>query len=618
MTYCLNADCPHPQNPDRHRFCQSCGWRLRLGDRYEAAYPLGTGQNSRTFIGRDRATLTGAQCLIKRFTSTGDTALEREASAERFRKDIDHLTVASRHPQLPDLLAAFERDEQQFLVQQFLLGPHLDQRLQEKMGPFDSEEVNAFLRDVLPILRYLHQNAIVHRDIKPTNFRLPPDQAHWWLVDLGAFKPLTATRMAQPGTVVGSADYVAPEQLRGEATYASDIYSLGVVCLHLLTGLQPFDLFDSLQGFWQWRSIAPEVQPSLATLIDGMVQPALRDRIPTVETAMSMLGMTSPTLSEPLKPSAPLRPRWQADWEAHSNTKVIEVVPVQSLSQLLILTADRQIEVRSLEAPDEQRQTLEWDSLIPSAIAVHPQEPLFVLGTRQGILERWRFTNDTWQKESTVTFSYPVTQLLSLSDSSDFLVADDRGHLYQQNWQWQEATPSRPLKGNHQSSVSSLALSHDGCLLASGDTHGVVKIWQVSTGECLRTLSRHQGAITALAWLADDQTLVTAGWDVTVRWRYPQTGGTLQSVRAEGFYLPVRSLLAHPTEPDVLIGTQDGHLQRWAFDQSQDSLDLLKKKAVAPQMATPIIALHVVPSPPNTLPKIFSMTEAGAMQMHTM
>ena len=65
MSHCLNPDCVQPQNPSDHRFCQRCGWPLRLGDRYEAVSALKGGQNSRTFVGRDRTTLVQPQCLIK-------------------------------------------------------------------------------------------------------------------------------------------------------------------------------------------------------------------------------------------------------------------------------------------------------------------------------------------------------------------------------------------------------------------------------------------------------------------------------------------------------------------------------------------------------------------------
>ncbi|MDB9527699.1 serine/threonine-protein kinase [Oscillatoria sp. CS-180] len=613
MIHCLNPDCAKPRNPDSHRFCQQCGWRLQLGDRYEAAYPVGPGQNSRTYIGRDRATLVDSQCLIKQFTPFGNTLLEQEASAERFRKDVDHLTIASQHSQLPDLLASFERDKHQFLVQQFLQGPHLDQRLQEKRGPFSSKEVRTFLKDVLPVLHYLHRNRIIHRDIKPTNFRCPPGQSHWWLVDLGVIKPMTATRMARPGTVVGSADYVSPEQLRGEATYASDVYSLGVVCLHLLTGLPPFDLFDSLNGWWQWRSIVPDVQPDLANLIDQMVQPALRDRIATVEAVMSALGMdtmTVSTLSSPVMAAVP-NSRWMSQREIDLKMTIVDAVPVPSVDHLLLLKDTPEIEVRSLTDPANCLSTLRLEQA-PSAVVLHPAEPIFLLGTRQGTVEKWSWSEDEWQGQALLRLSQPITQLLFTADGQELLVTDEQGSIHRWNWQ---ARTSQVLKPTHRASIASLAISHSGTLLASGDTEGQIKIWHLPTGDCLRTLSRQPGAITALAWLANDQALVTAGWDVAVHWRDPETGGILKSVKAEGFYLPVRSLLSHPTQPDIIIGTQDGHMQCWRLNQQQGIGSNIERVAIAPQQSAPILALRTLSADVDASSQLFSATATGLVKI---
>lgn len=559
MIHCLNAQCAEPKNPDHHRFCQSCGWRLQLGDRYEAVYSLGEGRNSHTFVGRDRATLVGAQCLIKQFTPDGETVLARTQAAERFRKEVEQLAIASHHPQIPDLLAYFERDNQQFLVQQFLVGPHLDQQLQEKMGPFDSDEVRAFLRNVLPVLQHLHAHRLIHRDIKPSNFRQPAGQSDWWLVDFGAIKPVTATQMARPGTLIGSADYASPEQLRGEATYASDLYSLGVVCLHLLTGLQPFDLFDSVNGCWQWRSIVPDVAPSLATLIDGMVQPALRDRLPDATTAMASLGMPLPTAPDPVstghESARSWSPKTQLDWDLPSQDFAV----LTATQQLVGLTTDATVAVRSLSSAP-LGVPLQLSPKNVTAIAVHPQSPVFVTGDRQGQLQQWHQQADTWQPQTLAKLDAAIAHLLFTPQAEVLFVADVRGQIHQ--WDWTKQT-WRGTWSDHTAKITSLALSHDGQLLASGDSQGSIKLWNWRTHLGLRTLSQQPGAITAIAWLPGDDVLVTAGWDVTLRWRCHRTGGTWQTAKAAGFYLPVRSLLAHPTQPWVVAGSQDGQLQRW-------------------------------------------------------
>lgn len=608
MTYCFNPDCPSPKNPETHRFCQACGWRLRLGDRYEAVQPLGTGQHSRTFLGRDRSTLIKPQCLIKRFTPAGNTGLARDTAAERLRKDVVHLAIASQHPQIPNLLSYWERGQHQFLVQAFLVGMHLDQCLQAQRGPFTSAAVLDLLRDVLPILQHLHQHHIIHRDIKPTNLRRPADQSHWWLVDLGVFKPLTATRIATPGTVVGSAEYVAPEQLRGEATFASDLYSLGVVCLHLLTGLRPFDLFDGVYGCWRWRSIVPDVSDQLATVLDHMVQPRLGDRIASVEAVMTALQIPHPEAPD-LPPVTPRRAQpWTANWEVHLETEIDQIVALPQADVLLVLTAVGSIEVRSLHRPQMLLDTLVSSNLSPSVLAPHPQQPAFALGTRQGELKIWHLTQGQWHCHTLTALSHGITQLIFTPNGQAIMGADNQGGLHQ--WQ-SDGDHKTDWPGGHSTGITALALSHSGTLLASGDTQGQVKLWQVSTMECLRTFSRHAGAITTLGWLANDQALVSVGWDMTIWWRCPATGGILQAVNAQGFSLPIRSLLTDRTRPYLITGSQDGQLQCWPTPPATPGgLAKVHAIATAPSSAAPIMGL-TQQAPTIQISTFLCATQAG-------
>jgi serine/threonine protein kinase len=319
MSLCFNPNCPQPHNPEAHRFCQGCGARLRLGDRYEAGQRLGTGENSQTFLGRDRRTLVKPHCLIKRFTPSGATALARSAERDRFRQTVTRLDRVSHHPQLPNLLGYFEQGDDQFLVQDYVVGERLDQRLQA-WGPLDGTAARQLLTQGLHLLHHLHSHQVIHRDIKPANLLIPPQDSRWWLVDLGAAKPLTATQLAPPGTLIGSAEYAAPEQLRGEATYGSDLYSLGVVCLHSLTGLKPFDLFDGVHGCWRWRSLVPDLAPALAEVLDAMVQPTLADRLPSAAVALQTLNAsvsgpppTTATAGSPAAGTAHLASRCYAD-----------------------------------------------------------------------------------------------------------------------------------------------------------------------------------------------------------------------------------------------------------------------------------------------------------------
>ncbi|MEO1095420.1 MAG: serine/threonine-protein kinase [Cyanobacteria bacterium J06638_28] len=614
MSYCLNPVCPQPQNPDTHRFCQNCGWRLRLGNRYEAVRPLGNGLNSSTFWGRDRSTLVTPQCLIKRFLPVGANRLEKATAAESWRQTIARLANASYHPQIPNFLGYFEREDTQFVIQDFLIAPHLDQWMAEKSGPFDSHEVVEFLQDVLPILHHLHSHQIIHRDLKPTNFRRALGQPHWWLVDLGASKPLTTPQAAQPGTVIGSAEYAASEQLRGQATFASDLYSLGLICLHLLTGLRPFDLFDTTHGCWRWHSIVPDVLPSLAVLIERLIQPRLEHRIATVETVMANLGMKPVGQSSPTRVPAKSTQSWPADQQVDLGVQPLAIAALCQHDRLLVLTTSGQLQVRSLQEPEHCLYIHVIDLYDPTTIVcAHPQASSVVLGDRRGNLRLWEIRDAKAQSHLLPHVTSGITQLHFTPDGSTLIIANNRGEIFCLDWstrtvqhRWQE----------HAQAITSLAISHDGALLASGDAQGEVKLWHLSTAEYLKTLSRHQGAVTALCWLAREQSLVSAGWDASLYWRCPATGSLQQSVTAQSFLLPIRRLLAHPNHSYAIAGSQEGKLLYWPLNaKSQGRLNVTQPVAITTTGSTPILDLICCKDSHTGGPTLFAIDQAEHLSM---
>jgi hypothetical protein len=454
----------------------------------------------------------------------------------------------------------------------------------------------------------LHQHEIIHRDIKPSNWRCPPEQPHWWLVDLGAIKPLTATRLARPGTVVGSAAYAAPEQLRGEATYASDLYSLGVVCLHLLTGLKPFDLFDGVNGCWHWRSVVPDVSPLLATVLDAMVQPALRDRLPTTTAVMTRLAIPLPPTPEVAAPAARVSAAWPARLEVKVATEPRALAVSGPTARLLVLAAD-QVEVRSLSQPATLCHSLSLKEPLPTVLATHPQQPVFVIGTRLGTLEQWLYQGSGWAAKRLPPLPHGITHMVFNAAGTALILADEQGHLHWLDWDsgWVQATWLA-----HNSRITALALCHNDTVLASGDVDGQVKLWSGSSGVGLRTLSRQPGAITALAWLSDDQALITASWDVCLRWRCPNSGRVLQMAKAQGFYLPIRSLLAHPTAPYLITGSQDGQLLYWHYaPECSQSLEAVHAIAAAAPQSAPITHLSFRPGSGSEVAQVLSLNSSG-------
>lgn len=274
MSYCLNPACSSPQNPDSSEVCR-CGARLRLGDRYIAMKSIGQGGFGRTFLAVDTATAEKSLCVIKQFFPA---VRANPKAAELFRQEALRLKELGHHPQIPNLLDYLEQDGQQYLVQEFVDGQNLEQELSDR-GAFSELEIRQLLLDLLPVVQFMHDHKVIHRDIKPANIIRRDLDNKLVLVDMGAAKYATGTAIAKTGTVIGSAEYTAPEQTRGKAVFASDIYSLGTTCIHLLTQMSPFDLFDGSDDRWIWRYYLDQpVSNSIASVLDRMLQSATKRR----------------------------------------------------------------------------------------------------------------------------------------------------------------------------------------------------------------------------------------------------------------------------------------------------------------------------------------------------
>ncbi|MFW6359775.1 MAG: protein kinase domain-containing protein [Chroococcales cyanobacterium] len=297
MSYCLNPSCPNPQNPLNNNFCVICGAKLLLKDRYRALKPLGQGGFGKTFLAVDEDKPSKPRCVIKQFFPQAQGTNTVQKAAELFEREAIRLDELGRHSQIPELLAFFSQDNQQYLVQEFIKGEDLAQELARR-GPFSEDDIRCLLREMLSILQFVHSHNVIHRDVKPENIiRCSPQAGKLFLVDFGASKAVTAASMRQTGTVIGSAGYLAPEQAIGRAEFASDIYSLGVTCIHLLTGLHPFDLFDVNQGSWVWRNyLKRSVSDSLGQILDKMLEAAIGKRYSSAAAVLNDLNRVGTTL----------------------------------------------------------------------------------------------------------------------------------------------------------------------------------------------------------------------------------------------------------------------------------------------------------------------------------
>jgi serine/threonine protein kinase len=115
------------------------------------------------------------------------------------------------------------------------------------------------------------------------------------IVDFGAAKVATGTALGRTGTAIGSAGYSAPEQNFGRAVFASDLYGLGVTCIHLLTNQHPYDLFDPNENAWVWRQALPSpVTEQLSRILNKMVASAINQRYQSAAEILQELNPPTP------------------------------------------------------------------------------------------------------------------------------------------------------------------------------------------------------------------------------------------------------------------------------------------------------------------------------------
>jgi formylglycine-generating enzyme required for sulfatase activity len=309
MSYCISPACPAPDknSPDTN-FCMSCGAKILLKDRYRALSLLGQGGFGKTFKAVDEDQPRKPLSVIKQFAFSNNHPETRQIALKLFYEEAQHLEALGKHDQIPELLAYFDVEGQPYLVQQFIDGQDLEQEL-ATAGTFNQTKIRELLESLLPVLDFLHHQSppVIHRDIKPANIIRRRDDGGLVLVDFGAAKQATQSILAKTGTAIGSAEFAAPEQARRKPVFASDIYSLGVTCIYLLTQISPFDLFDMNQDAWVWRDYLVDnpVDEKLGKVLDKMIANILPQRYQSVMDVLTDLtDLTRKNTISTLPPSS--------------------------------------------------------------------------------------------------------------------------------------------------------------------------------------------------------------------------------------------------------------------------------------------------------------------------
>ncbi len=266
-----------------------------LKNRYKIIQQLGEGGFGKTFLTEDIDMPSGRRCVIKQlYPQTLDPQVY-QVIKERFQREaaiLEHL--GDKHSQIPSLYAYFEDEGQFYLVQELIEGVNLTEKVQQE-GVLTESFVRNILIGILPVLEYIHSQNIVHRDLKPDNIILRTLNNQPVLIDFGAVKETMETVISTSGNshssiVIGTPGYMSSEQNIGRPVYASDLYSLGLTAIYLLTGKIPQEPESNpATGQLMWRQYALNISPTLAAVLDKAIQTYPQDRYSSAREMLNAL-----------------------------------------------------------------------------------------------------------------------------------------------------------------------------------------------------------------------------------------------------------------------------------------------------------------------------------------
>lgn len=259
--------------------------------RYEIIRPLASGAFGQTYLARDLNRPDQPTCVVKQLKPKVNDPESWQVAKALFDRESKTLQQLGTHEQIPQMLDAFEADQEFYLVQEYIEGKTIREEL-ACHTTWSETQVTLLLREVLHILDFVHSQGIIHRDIKPENIIRRTRDQKLFIIDFGAVKQLSLSHNKQTSpTIIHTCGYSPPEQLEGIPELNSDLYALGMTCAEALTGVKPESLKQGRNT--KTRKIVWSdkiaISNEFKSILDKMICVDSRDRYPNVSHVLQDL-----------------------------------------------------------------------------------------------------------------------------------------------------------------------------------------------------------------------------------------------------------------------------------------------------------------------------------------
>lgn len=283
--------------------------------------------------------------------------LHQKEMGDRFRNEA-YIQSSVSHPNIARLYEYLVTGETACIIMEFVDGDPLDVYLHRK-GKLSNEETENIIKQIASALAYLHSKDILHRDIKPQNFKVQSNGTITML-DFGIAKNKYTPKLTQQGFMVGTTEYMAPEQFRQQVEKKSDIWSLGVMAYELLTGHMPFDAGNAVAmrykiekaDYTKPRILIPAVSDKLNAVIEKCLQVNPATRISAAGIEM-LLGDKK---NEPISKNKTTTP---IQLKVNRKTGIVAIVAVLLIAVTIIFFNGRGEKPHGEGLPGEKDNTVQ-------------------------------------------------------------------------------------------------------------------------------------------------------------------------------------------------------------------------------------------------------------------
>jgi len=504
----------------------------QLGN-YRLTRLLGEGGFAQVYLGEHIH--LGTEAAIKVLTARLTTE-----EIEQFRSEAR--TIARlRHPHIVRVLDFGVDHGVPFLVMDYAPNGTLRQRY-PKGTRLTLTTILPHIKQVAAALQYAHDQKLVHRDVKPENMLLEPDNTIL-LSDFGIAVVAHSSHSMNTQDIIGTVAYMAPEQLQGKPRLASDQYALAVVVYEWLSGSWPFN--GAYVEIAMQHALTPppplrEKVPAISPEVEQVVMKALAKDPHQRFTSVQDFATALEKASRPARSRTPVPP---------PQTQYIPAQPPRGAAA----------KPASAIKPEEFTliRTLQGHSNALSSVAFSPDGQTLASGSEDKTIKLWNLY--TGQLLHTLQGHSNMVWSVAISPDGKSLASGSWDQTIKL-WNLHTGQLLHTLQG-HSKRVSSVAFSPDGQTLASGSWDNTIKLWNLPTGQLLRTLQGHSNTVLSVAISPDGQILASGSGDKTIKLWNLHTGQLLRTL--QGHSIAVSSVAFSPDGQFLASGSGDKTIKIW-------------------------------------------------------